>query len=104
MGKRERFSARESELGRGLDHGCARGHERECGCEPEPERGRGHAADRDHDAGVAALLRERLRDAARDRKEHLATFSRYYESRDRKLCVFEDEHGHFTSVRADRLA
>ncbi len=56
------------------------------------------------EGAAASLLREKLRDARRDRKERLATFSRYYESRDRKLCVFEDEHGHFTSVRADRLA
>ncbi len=54
--------------------------------------------------GPSALLREKLQDARRSRKEHPATFSRYYESRDSKLCVFEDEHGHFTSVRADRLA
>ena len=54
--------------------------------------------------GVAALLREKLQDARRSRKEHPATFSRYYESRDSKLCVFEDENGHFTSVRVDRLA
>lgn len=53
---------------------------------------------------AAALLREKLQDARRSRKEHPATFSHYYESRDSKLCVFEDEHGHFTSVRADRLA
>ncbi len=54
--------------------------------------------------GISSLIREKLHDARRERKEHFATFSRYYESRDRKLCVFEDEHGHFTSVRADRLA
>ncbi len=38
------------------------------------------------------------------RKKQLATFSHLYESRDKKLCVFEDEHGHLTSVRASRLA
>ena len=54
--------------------------------------------------GVAALLRETLHDARCGRKDRPATFSRYYESRDSKLCVFEDENGHFTSVRADRLA
>lgn len=38
------------------------------------------------------------------RKQQVARFSHLYESRDRKLCVFEDEHGHLTSVRASRLA
>lgn len=38
------------------------------------------------------------------RKKQLARFSHLYESRDKKLCVFEDEHGHLTSVRASRLA
>ena len=27
-----------------------------------------------------------------------------YESRDKKLCLFEDAHGHLTAVRASRLA
>ena len=39
-----------------------------------------------------------------DRKCHLSTFTHLYESRDKRLCVFEDEHGHLTSVRASRLA
>lgn len=38
------------------------------------------------------------------RKKQLARFSHLYESRDKKLCVFEDGHGHLTSVRASRLA
>ncbi len=96
MGKRAHFPEHEHE------HEHERERRRECG--PEQERGCEHGLGHNQDVSVAALLRERLRDAARDRKEHLATFSRYYESRDRKLCVFEDEHGHFTSVRADRLA
>lgn len=39
-----------------------------------------------------------------ERKCHLAKFTHLYESRDKRLCVFEDEHGHLTSVRASRLA
>ena len=39
-----------------------------------------------------------------ERKRHLATFTHLYESRDKRLCVFEDEHGHLTSVRVSRLA
>ena len=27
-----------------------------------------------------------------------------YESRDKKLCLFEDSNGHLTAVRASRLA
>lgn len=27
-----------------------------------------------------------------------------YESRDKRLCLFEDAHGHLTVVRASRLA
>lgn len=33
-----------------------------------------------------------------------ARFSLLYESRDRRLCLFEDADGHLTSVDADRLA
>ena len=33
------------------------------------------------------------------RKKKPSKFSRLYESRDSRLCVFEDEHGHLTSVR-----
>lgn len=33
-----------------------------------------------------------------------ATFKRIYESRDKKLCLFEDENGHVTAVNAKRLA
>lgn len=33
-----------------------------------------------------------------------ARFRLIYESRDRKLCLFEDSHGHLTVVRASRLA
>lgn len=39
-----------------------------------------------------------------DKKRRLAKFTHLYESRDKRLCVFEDEHGHLTSVRASRLA
>lgn len=39
-----------------------------------------------------------------ERKRHLSKFSHLYESRDKRLCVFEDEHGHLTSVRTSRLA
>ena len=38
------------------------------------------------------------------RKHQVAKFTHLYESRDKRLCVFEDEHGHVTSVRASRLA
>ena len=32
-----------------------------------------------------------------------ARFRLIYESRDRKLCLFEDSHGHLTAVRASKL-
>lgn len=38
------------------------------------------------------------------RKKKPSKFSRLYESRDSRLCVFEDEYGHLTSVRTSRLA
>ena len=31
-------------------------------------------------------------------------FFMFYQSRDQRLCVFEDKDGHLTSVRAARLA
>ena len=34
----------------------------------------------------------------------LALFKLLYESRDGRLCLFEDKDGHLTAVRADRLA
>ena len=34
----------------------------------------------------------------------VAKFTHLYESRDKRLCVFEDEHGHLASVRTSRLA
>lgn len=33
-----------------------------------------------------------------------AKFSLLYESKDGKLCLFEDAKGHLTAVRAERLA
>lgn len=33
-----------------------------------------------------------------------ATFKRIYESRDKKLCLFEDDKGHITAVNAKRFA
>ena len=33
-----------------------------------------------------------------------ACFKRLYESRDRKLCVFEDARGHLAAVKTSRLA
>lgn len=33
-----------------------------------------------------------------------ARFSLLYESRDRRLCLFEDADGHLTSVDSDRFA
>lgn len=32
-----------------------------------------------------------------------ARFRLIYESRDRKLCLFEDSRGHLTAVRASKL-
>ena len=34
----------------------------------------------------------------------LARFTLVYESKDGKLCVFEDKDGHLTAVRAEKLA
>lgn len=34
----------------------------------------------------------------------LARFRRLYESRDRRLCVFEDACGHVAAVKSSRLA
>ncbi len=34
----------------------------------------------------------------------LAQFTLIYESKDGKLCVFEDAGGHLTAVRAEKLA
>lgn len=33
-----------------------------------------------------------------------ATFKKIYESRDGKICLFEDEKGHITAVNSKRLA
>lgn len=33
----------------------------------------------------------------------LAAFTLLYESRDGKMCLFEDASGHLTAVRAERL-
>lgn len=41
---------------------------------------------------------------AGSRAAHLATFQLLYESRDGRMCLFQDEQGHLTCVRADRLA
>ena len=38
------------------------------------------------------------------RKRHLAKFTHLYESRDKRLCVFEDEHGHLVAVDSSKLA
>lgn len=37
-------------------------------------------------------------------KHDVATFKMLCQGRDGKLCLFEDADGHFTVVRADRLA
>ena len=37
-------------------------------------------------------------------KQEVATFKLFCQSRDGKLCLFEDADGHLTAVRADRLA
>ena len=34
----------------------------------------------------------------------LAQFALLYESKDGKLCLFEDAEGHLTAVRSDKLA
>ncbi|MBR3182712.1 MAG: hypothetical protein IKF56_08795 [Eggerthellaceae bacterium] len=34
----------------------------------------------------------------------LAQFTLLYESKDGRLCLFEDADGHLTAVRADKLA
>lgn len=34
----------------------------------------------------------------------VATFKKIYESRDGKICLFEDSKGHITAVNAKRLA
>ncbi len=34
----------------------------------------------------------------------LAQFTLVYESKDGRLCVFEDAEGHLTAVRAEKLA
>ena len=40
----------------------------------------------------------------RPRKNVPARFSLLYESRDKRLCLFEDAEGHLTSVDSDRFA
>ncbi|WP_165172062.1 hypothetical protein [Adlercreutzia sp. ZJ242] len=49
----------------------------------------------------AAPAEERF---GRERPASPATFSMLYESHDGRLCLFEDEDGHLTSVDASKLA
>ena len=47
---------------------------------------------------------------AQDKRAHeqsefsLSRFTLIYESKDGKLCLFEDADGHLTAVRAEKLA
>lgn len=51
--------------------------------------------------GASEVARERGTDRA---CAPCASIKRLYESRDSKLCVFEDRSGHVVAVRASRLA
>ena len=42
--------------------------------------------------------------ASKTRLSTPARISLIYESRDKRLCLFEDAQGHLTAVRASRLA
>ena len=45
-----------------------------------------------------------VKEAAEHLQAELATFTLIYESRDGRLCLFEDKQGHLHAVQAARLA
>ena len=59
-----------------------------------------------HDAGASARAAEEKLHGNKLAAQgpQAATFRLIYESRDGKLCLFEDADGHLTSVRSLRLA
>ena len=48
--------------------------------------------------------RERESEHGREREKPPAKISLLYESKDGRLCLFEDAEGHITAVRASSLA
>ncbi|WP_158407604.1 hypothetical protein [Berryella intestinalis] len=49
-------------------------------------------------------MARRKRPRVDKKRVEAARFRQLYASRDGRLCVFEDEKGHLTCVRASRLA
>ena len=52
----------------------------------------------------APRINSKIGDAATPMRCDASRFSRMYESRDGRLCVFEDECGHLVAVNTQRLA
>ena len=50
------------------------------------------------------MNKERQSHASDLPKVEVATFTLVYESKDGRLCLFEDAEGHLTVVRAEKLA
>ena len=50
-----------------------------------------------------ATMEDEVEEAVEHLQAELATFTLIYESKDDRLCLFEDKQGHLHAVRASRL-
>lgn len=87
----------------------ARQAKRPAHARPAEERSRRKSSSKTHPAHARpADARPLGDDATRERTSEIrnapARIALLYESRDGKLCLFEDHEGHLTAVRSERLA